>query len=323
MLSFAIEDAPTEDQQHEAMDAFEAFAFAGLDRERWDITWVRHQHTEGGRVELHFVTPRMELTSGRALNIAPPGWERSYATLRDALNITHGWARPDDPERARDRGFRPPWEKAGFRLKEGREAVHGYLAALIERGGIRDRAEMVQTLTEAGLEVTRQGKDYLTLRDPQTDERLRLRGRVYGEGWTYDADADRAVGRAAGEPDGRDRGAGRGRADEARRRCEGERERRAEQHRARYPEAAGRDQGRAALAEMDPVRDLGGADRELEPGGLLALALDGQRASRASFPTFSEEGQTYLVLPAGAETVPCRSGSETLVCVVLPKPGGR
>ena len=108
MLSFAIEDAPTEDQQHEAMDAFEAFAFAGLDRERWDITWVRHQHTEGGRVELHFVTPRMELTSGRALNIAPPGWERSYATLRDALNITHGWARPDDPERARDRGFARP-----------------------------------------------------------------------------------------------------------------------------------------------------------------------------------------------------------------------
>ena len=72
VLSFAPEDAPTEDEQRTAMDAFESFAFAGLDAEQYDITWVRHQHTSGGRVELHFVTPRMELTSGRALNIAPP-----------------------------------------------------------------------------------------------------------------------------------------------------------------------------------------------------------------------------------------------------------
>ena len=51
VLSFAPEDAPTEEQQHEAMDAFEAFAFAGFDPEQYDITWVRHQHTSGGRVE--------------------------------------------------------------------------------------------------------------------------------------------------------------------------------------------------------------------------------------------------------------------------------
>lgn len=100
VLSFALEDSPSEAQQQEAMDAFERLAFAGMDPEQYDITWVRHQHTEGGRVELHFVTPRMELTTGKALNIAPPGWERSYAPLRDALNWSHGWARPDDPDRA-------------------------------------------------------------------------------------------------------------------------------------------------------------------------------------------------------------------------------
>lgn len=86
VLSFALEDAPSEAEQATAMDEFERLAFAGLDREQYDITWVRHQHTEGGRVELHFVVPRMDLTSGKALNIAPPGWERTYAPLRDALN---------------------------------------------------------------------------------------------------------------------------------------------------------------------------------------------------------------------------------------------
>lgn len=51
------------------------------------------------------MTPRMELVSGRALNIAPPGWEGSYSKLRDALNLSHGWARPNDPARARDLGL--------------------------------------------------------------------------------------------------------------------------------------------------------------------------------------------------------------------------
>ena len=46
VLSFAAEDAPTEDQQREAMDMFERLAFAGLDHEQYDITWVRHSHTE-------------------------------------------------------------------------------------------------------------------------------------------------------------------------------------------------------------------------------------------------------------------------------------
>ena len=59
VVSFALENAPTEAQQREVMDAFEAVAFAGLDPEQYDITWVRHQHTEGRRVELHFMTPRM------------------------------------------------------------------------------------------------------------------------------------------------------------------------------------------------------------------------------------------------------------------------
>lgn len=278
VLSFALEDAPTEEQQREAMDAFEAFAFAGLDREQFDISWVRHQHTEGGRVELHFVTPRMDLTSGRALNIAPPGWEGAYATLRDELNLTHTWARPDDPERARDRGFDPPWQTAGFRLKEQREAVQGYVESLVEAGGVRNRADMVQALTEAGLEVTRQGEDYLGLKDPQTGEKLRLKGGIYGKDWTYDAELERAAGRTSRKPERRDRDDDRRRIEEARRRCAEARDKRARAHQERYPRPEREDIGDPASVLMDQVRrhrNMGLPDRELGSDGLLGLAIDG------------------------------------------------
>lgn len=276
VLSFAPEDAPTEDQQREAMDQFEAFAFAGLDAEQYDITWVRHQHTSDGRVELHFVTPRMELTSGRALNIAPPGWERSFSKLRDALNLSHDWARPDDPARARDLGFEQPaaWKRDGFRLNEGREAVHAYVTALIERGTVRDRPSMVQALTEAGLGVTRQGKDYLTVQDAESGDRLRLKGRIYEKDWNYEQELGRTAAREAGGPDGRDRGPDRQRAEEAISACAIECGRRVERHQDRYRPAHKRDIGRSAAAEMDRVRNLGGADRELDADRLLALAID-------------------------------------------------
>lgn len=64
VLSFAVEDAPTQQQQNNLMDDCERIAFAGLANDRFDITWVRHSHTEGGRVELHFLTPRLDIATG-------------------------------------------------------------------------------------------------------------------------------------------------------------------------------------------------------------------------------------------------------------------
>ena len=276
VLSFALEDAPNEAQQQEAMDAFEAVSFAGLDQEQYDITWVRHQHTEGGRVELHFVVPRMELVSGKALNIAPPGWASTYAPLRDALNWSHGWARPDDPERART--LQGPSERLGegLRGREGREALHGFLSALVASEQVIDRASMVQALGEAGLEVPRQGRDYVTVCDPDSGERWRLKGRIYEKDWTYDAELDRAVAREVGGSDSRDRGVDRDRAEAAIVALKERMQRRAAFHAERYPRDD-RSDG-PELETSEAVREVlvGRADPDVVGDrGLIGLALDG------------------------------------------------
>ncbi len=281
VLSFALEDAPTGDQQQEAMDRFERLAFAGLDPEQYDITWVRHQHTEGARVELHFVTPRMELTTGKSLNIAPPGWERSFAPLRDALNYEHGWARPDDPARARELHRAPERALEGFSLREGREGIHGYLMALVEAQKVTDRSELVQALKEAGLEVPRQGKDYVTARDPETGDRYRLRGRIYEKDWRYDAELDRAVTREAKPTDGRDRGIDRERAEAARIEVAAREQSRAEYHAGAYSRDE-RGPG-AELAAVEALREMvvGRADPDLAADrGVVSLALSDPEDSR-------------------------------------------
>lgn len=279
VVSFALEDGPTEDQQRQVMDQFEALAFAGLDPEQYDITWVRHQHTEGGRVELHFVTPRMELTSGRALNIAPPGWESTFRPLRDFLNHSHGWARPDDPERARELQGGPARDLEGFSLREGREALHELLTGLVGAGLIQDRAGLVAALEGAGMTVPRQGKEYITVQDPETEERFRLKGRIYEKDWTYDAELDRTIASASRGADRRDRGPDLGRAEEARRELEARIGSRAAFNAGRYPRDAGELEFSAGERERHRALVVGGADRDLaDGGGLLGLALLDARA---------------------------------------------
>ncbi|EKE43707.1 hypothetical protein OCGS_2192 [Oceaniovalibus guishaninsula JLT2003] len=273
VISFAREDAPSEAQQRAVMDDFERVAFAGMDPEQYDITWVRHSHTAGGRVELHFLTPRMELRTGKALNIAPPGWERTYAPLRDAWNHAEGWARPDDPDRARTVQFdRQMPERA-----QTREAVAAFLEGRILAGEIEDRAGIVRALEEAGFTVPRQGKDYITAADPDTEARFRLKGRIFERDWTRKTELDRAAAREDARGTAADRGVDLERAATARRELEQIVESRARRHREGYEHPAGRgaepaDRHRertAALAALDR------ADLHRDRGSALRLAVAG------------------------------------------------
>ena len=98
-LSWHPDDTVTTEQEQRVMDDFEALAFAGLEADQRNIFWVRHVHA--GHHELHFVIPRVELSSGKAFNPCPPGWQKHFDLFRDLHNHREGWARPDDPARTR------------------------------------------------------------------------------------------------------------------------------------------------------------------------------------------------------------------------------
>ena len=103
VLSFAPGETLAPDVEQRIMDEFERTAFAGLDRDRYEILWVRHRHTPTHRHELHFLIPRIELQTGKSLNIAPPreSTKMLFDTLRSKINAELGLADPDDPARAR------------------------------------------------------------------------------------------------------------------------------------------------------------------------------------------------------------------------------
>ncbi len=100
VIAWAPGDRPIEAQIEAVLDEFEKTAWAGLGPDRYAWTAVLHRERDGG-VHAHVLAAQCDLQTGRSLNIAPPGWRRTFDPLRDAFNHEHGWSRPDDPARAR------------------------------------------------------------------------------------------------------------------------------------------------------------------------------------------------------------------------------
>jgi hypothetical protein len=190
VLSFAIEDAPTEEEQQVIIDSFEEYAFAGITPDCYNTLWVRHTHTGSDRVELHFITPKVELDTGKSLNIAPPGWHGYFKPWQTYWNIKEDWARPDDL--ARQRIYSPGYQalidaeqkRAGIsRSPDPKQQLTDYITKRIEAELITNRDDIIKSFTELGLEIPRQGKNYITVVDPETKNRYRLTGGIYGASW--------------------------------------------------------------------------------------------------------------------------------------------
>ncbi|MEE3358831.1 MAG: relaxase/mobilization nuclease domain-containing protein [Pseudomonadota bacterium] len=288
VISFADGDDPSPDAQQEAIELFEALAFAGLDRDQYDCLWVRHSHE--GNVELHFCTPRLELSTGKALNIAPPGHENAFSSLRDLMNKTHGWADPFEPDRARE--VRATIE-APARV-QGREALHDWILDQISVGTITDRASMIDTLTDAGFEIPRTSKNHITAKDPDTGERWRLKGEIFHDDWQAEPPR-REIERGPGDDPQRPRRLDGISAGELQKRFQQHCEQRAAYNRNRYQVLSQRQQERVGEAERDDqalvddlaVGDRGDGlilDRDSADGELVLDGFDGAFGDDGTWP---------------------------------------
>ena len=154
VCSWGPEDTVTPQQEQQLMDDFERLAFAGLEQDQYNILWVRHSHA--GHHELHFVIPRVELSTGKAYNAFPPGWQKDFDQLRDLYNWRENWTRPDDPARARFNtpdhaelhnarlirwGKKPkPDERAAAKA-----SIHDYIKTMMANGHIQNRDDIINT----------------------------------------------------------------------------------------------------------------------------------------------------------------------------------
>ena len=160
VIAFHKDDEPTDAEIQKVLDDFECVAFAGLKPNQYAWSAVLHEESDGSK-HIHIITPRVELTTGRSMNIAPPGWQTRYDPIRDALNYENGWARPDDPRLARivqpgAVGNFAAW-KAGT---DPRQQITDWLVAQVSSGQVNNRVDVLNALSSLG-QINRQGRDYI------------------------------------------------------------------------------------------------------------------------------------------------------------------
>ena len=205
MINWHVDDDPSEDEMQEVLDDFERVAFAGMEHDQYSYAAISH----GGHV--HVFAARVELRTGLSHNMAPPGRQKAFDNLRNYWNYTKGWARPDDPNRARqvqpgrmiqanlaaikrveaDELLNAFEAEPDFHWREQRKAaVVAWIRGRFLAGAINSREDVIASLAQVGT-VNRVGKDYLSVRLLDDDKPIRLKGTMFDE--RFDADAIRAA----------------------------------------------------------------------------------------------------------------------------------
>jgi len=239
VVSWHVADAPTDEEIYEMLADIQRIAFAGLEPEQYNFCAVLHVKDDGSK-HVHFVVPRIVLTSGKALNISSPGWQSWADPVRNYWNFAKGWARPEDPERARL--VRPPlmapamtnFDPANSHQK--RDPRTPLVEAVVEglvAGTVRALADVIDVLREHG-EVTRRGPDYVSVVLPDHVRPIRLKGLLFR--LEFDREAVlRAIARVAEPPRLEREPPDLVRAEEARQEVERVAANRSRFHRRRYP----------------------------------------------------------------------------------------
>ena len=176
VLSF--EEANIEEQQkQEIMQSFEETLLAGLDRDQYDITWI--EHTDKGRLELNFVIPNVELSTGKRLQ---PYFDQADRPLvenwKQVTNFNYGLSDPHAPDKAQAIKTLNS-QNLPENIKEIKQQIGTAIAEQISNGNIQNRQDVVSTLENAGFEITRQTERSISIKNPDGKRNIRLEGVIY------------------------------------------------------------------------------------------------------------------------------------------------
>lgn len=176
VLSF--EESNLEEQQKESiMQSFEETLLAGLERDQYDITWI--EHTDKGRLELNFVIPNVELSTGKRLQ---PYFDQADRPLvenwKQVINFEHGLTDPHAPEKAQAIKTLNS-QNLPQSVKEIKEQIGTAIAEQISNGNIQNRQDVVATLKGAGFEIARETDRSISIKNPDGKRNIRLEGVIY------------------------------------------------------------------------------------------------------------------------------------------------
>lgn len=212
-LSFAEADL-SDEAKRKIMADFEQTLFPGMAKDQYNILWIEHK--DKGRLELNFVIPNVELTTGKRLQpfYAPADMGR-VDCFKKIINHDYQLHDPDDPENRQlssvqmvvdenqepildaegEVKFEPKFNAVG-KSKSAHEVVNEIDLALAEAyldGKIKDRDDAILFITDKlGYNISRISKSSISITLPDRKRPIRLKGEMYERSFSIDPDDPQA-----------------------------------------------------------------------------------------------------------------------------------
>ncbi len=172
-----------ESLKYELMESFENALLTESMQNRYNILWV--EHTDKGRLELNFVIPRIDLITQKAFT---PYYHSADITRidiwKDYTNLKHVFTNPKDLEKQQISNYHNTKTPQGKAIFKNYKELDNYLYNAVTQGLLNSRAEIIELLQASNYEITRQGKDYISVKLPNQQKAKRLKGIIYDERFT-------------------------------------------------------------------------------------------------------------------------------------------
>lgn len=194
-LSFAEADL-SDEAKLKIMADFEKTLFPGMKPDQYNILWI--EHTDKGRLELNFVIPNVELSTGKRLQpfYAPADLGR-VDCFKKIVNHDYNLHDPDDPENRQlssvqlnEDGEIKPKKGEVSKSKTSKQIAEDIDIKVMQAyldGKIKDRDDTILFLVDVlKHNVTRITKKGISILPEGKNRPIRLKGEMYEQGFTTD-----------------------------------------------------------------------------------------------------------------------------------------
>ena len=185
VISFRDKENPTDAQKEIILKVFKSVYFAGLDPENIPHAFVEHR--DKGNLEIHFLVSRMA-TDGKSFNMNPPGRKSFELTKAFQAAVNHKMNYDqvvENPFKTHLSKFEHQYpSQSNSKIKE---SLASSLSKGIIQGKINNRNQLINTLESVGVKITRKGQDYLSVKFPNTEKAIKLKGPMFESNADYKA----------------------------------------------------------------------------------------------------------------------------------------
>ncbi len=175
VLSFSEPNLPRK-VKHEIMSLFEKTIVSGFDLSQYDILW--NEHLTHNRLELHWIIPRIELSSGKSMSVY--SHEKDFKKKDFFQSYINARYRLTSPVKLLYGLTQKPRK---YNLEDERDklasSIHKNVMQEIENGRVNNRNELIEYLKSINLSIKGKNKGSITVIVTNNLKPVMLKGPIY------------------------------------------------------------------------------------------------------------------------------------------------